>query len=182
MATDTSSTDALLKDLLTQMTALRHDNASLASAIDAINGRVNMLAGVKAVQDSASSSSDRKSSVVSCAEKAEEKEAEETVEALGRQYEAPPQGAVGGGSGDGEGVRRPSVSKTSKIILTSYPGQAGVDPLPMDWGNRDPVKRGPVVVSRHAGTIRRRNGMVYLILSESMSPQDLLSANQFIPA
>ena len=40
----------------------------------------------------------------------------------------------------------------------TYPGQAGINPLPMDWGNKDPQQRGPVVVSRSATTIRRRNG------------------------
>ncbi|KAH7490725.1 Uracil-regulated protein 1 [Fusarium oxysporum f. sp. matthiolae] len=46
---------------------------------------------------------------------------------------------------------------TSRIILTTYPKQIGINPLPMDWGNQDPVKRGPIVVSRAASTIRRRN-------------------------
>lgn len=49
-------------------------------------------------------------------------------------------------------------SATSKIILTSYPGQAGVDPLAMSWGHPNPAQRGPVVVSRQGSTIRRRNG------------------------
>ncbi|KAF5658092.1 gtp cyclohydrolase ii [Fusarium heterosporum] len=47
---------------------------------------------------------------------------------------------------------------TSRIILTTYPKQIGINPLPMDWGNADPAKRGPIVVSRAASTIRRRNG------------------------
>ncbi|KAF5233254.1 hypothetical protein FANTH_12620 [Fusarium anthophilum] len=47
---------------------------------------------------------------------------------------------------------------TSRIILTTYPKQIGINPLPMDWGNQDPVKRGPIVVSRATSTIRRRNG------------------------
>ncbi|TFA99860.1 Uracil-regulated protein 1 [Trichoderma ghanense] len=47
---------------------------------------------------------------------------------------------------------------TSRIVLTTYPKQIGIDPLPMDWGNPDPLQRGPVVVSRAASTIRRRNG------------------------
>ncbi|KAJ4020875.1 Uracil-regulated protein 1 [Fusarium irregulare] len=47
---------------------------------------------------------------------------------------------------------------TSRIILTTYPKQIGINPLPMDWGNSDPVKRGPIVVSRAGSTIRRRNG------------------------
>jgi hypothetical protein len=28
----------------------------------------------------------------------------------------------------------------------------------MDWGNKDPQQRGPVVVSRDPSTVRRRNG------------------------
>ncbi|KAM5342755.1 hypothetical protein ACJ41O_013721 [Fusarium nematophilum] len=48
---------------------------------------------------------------------------------------------------------------TSRIILTTYPKQIGINPLPMDWGNSDPLKRGPIVVSRAASTIRRRNAI-----------------------
>ncbi|KAH7318792.1 GTP cyclohydrolase N terminal-domain-containing protein [Stachybotrys elegans] len=47
---------------------------------------------------------------------------------------------------------------TSRIILTTYPKQIGINPLPMDWGNQDAVKRGPIVVGRAPSTIRRRNG------------------------
>lgn len=54
------------------------------------------------------------------------------------------------------GERRTSLS--SKITLTSYPGQSGVDPLHMSWGHPDPISRGPVVVGRNLSTIRRRNG------------------------
>ncbi|OAR01558.1 hypothetical protein LLEC1_05711 [Akanthomyces lecanii] len=46
---------------------------------------------------------------------------------------------------------------TSRIVLTTYPKQIGIDPIPLDWGNADPEKRGPVVVSRLPSTIRRRN-------------------------
>lgn len=47
---------------------------------------------------------------------------------------------------------------SSRIILTTYPGQSGIDPITMIWGHPDPAKRGPVVVSRSRSTIRRRNG------------------------
>ncbi|KAL8653523.1 MAG: hypothetical protein Q9210_002045 [Variospora velana] len=47
---------------------------------------------------------------------------------------------------------------SSRIILTTYPGQSGIDPVVMSWGHPDPAKRGPVVVSRSQSTIRRRNG------------------------
>ena len=128
---------------------MRLENSQLAAAIDKINGRVNVLAGVKQVKDEAAT--DAVNGTLS-KEKAKDAGSAQTVEAVSQQYEptspnaeAPP--------------RRASVSKTSKIILTSYPGQSGVDPLPMEWGAKDPAVRGPVVVSRHNNTIRRRNGM-----------------------
>jgi GTP cyclohydrolase N terminal len=46
----------------------------------------------------------------------------------------------------------------SLIVRRTYPGQSGINPLPMDWGHKDPQQRGPVVVSRSQTTIRRRNG------------------------
>ncbi|POR33463.1 Uracil-regulated protein 1 [Tolypocladium paradoxum] len=52
----------------------------------------------------------------------------------------------------------PKSGFTSRIVLTTYPKQIGIEPLTMDWGNPDPLKRGPVVVSRSPSTIRRRNG------------------------
>ena len=54
--------------------------------------------------------------------------------------------------------RKHSATATSRIILTTYPGQSGIDPLVINWGHPDALKRGPVVVSRNQSTIRRRNG------------------------
>ena len=61
-------------------------------------------------------------------------------------------------SGSTPDARRGGNSLTSRIILTTYPGQSGIDPLPMKWGAADPTERGPVAVSRHTSTVRRRNG------------------------
>ncbi|RYP35281.1 hypothetical protein DL768_011006 [Monosporascus sp. mg162] len=61
---------------------------------------------------------------------------------------------------------------TSRIILTTYPKQNGIDPLPLDWGAPDAPRRGPVVVSRSSSTIRRRNaigGEPYLPATSSSS-------------
>ena len=110
-----------------------------------------MLAGIKQIKDEAASEA---ANGTLNGDKAEEAQTAKTVEAVSEQYEQPPSNA------EAE-PRRASVSKISKIILTSYPGQAGVDPLPMEWGAKDPAVRGPVVVSRHANTIRRRNGMLF---------------------
>lgn len=48
---------------------------------------------------------------------------------------------------------------TSRIILTTYPKQIGIKPFPMKWGASEPKERGPIVVSRYASTIRRRNAL-----------------------
>ena len=133
---------------------MRLENSRLAASVDKINGRVNMLAGIKQLKDEAASEA---ASGTLSQEKAKEAESEKTVEAVSQQYEEP-------STPIDEPPRQTSVSKTSKIILTSYPGQAGVDPLPMVWGAKDPAVRGPVVVSRHANTIRRRNGMCTLCI------------------
>lgn len=55
--------------------------------------------------------------------------------------------------------RSAATSLSSRIILTTYPGQAGIDPIAMSWGHYDQMQRGPVVVSRSQSTIKRRNGM-----------------------
>ncbi|KAK6444112.1 hypothetical protein FP744_10000360 [Trichoderma asperellum] len=34
---------------------------------------------------------------------------------------------------------------TSRIVLTTYPKQLGIDPIPLDWGNSDPLQRGPLL-------------------------------------
>ncbi|KAI0852274.1 GTP cyclohydrolase N terminal-domain-containing protein [Daldinia vernicosa] len=48
---------------------------------------------------------------------------------------------------------------TSRIILTTYPKQIGINPLPLQWGAPDAASRGPVVVSRSSSTIRKRNAI-----------------------
>jgi len=146
-----ASNNGLLVEILDGLKALQKENSQLASAVDAINGRVNMLAGVKQLQDNAVAAAAASESTNGSGDKVKEEESEKTVIAVNEQYERPPSTP--------DAVRRTSVSKTSKIILTSYPHQAGIDPLPMEWGHTDPAVRGPVVVSRHTSTIRRRNGM-----------------------
>lgn len=50
------------------------------------------------------------------------------------------------------------LTRKSRIILTTYPGQSGIHPVAMSWGHADPIQRGPVLVSRNQSTISRRNG------------------------
>ncbi|CZT21609.1 probable bifunctional GTP cyclohydrolase II/3, 4-dihydroxy-2butanone-4-phosphate synthase [Ramularia collo-cygni] len=141
---------AKLNQLEQGQASLRQNDAVLGTTVEAINGRVNALAGVKLAQDGTAHDASlpspklppnahhQRDGIPSIDETANES-SENTESAT------PP-------------ARRPSAT-TSKIILTSYPGQAGVDPLPMEWGAKDPRKRGPVVVSRNPSTIRRRNAV-----------------------
>jgi hypothetical protein len=64
------------------------------------------------------------------------------------------------------GLRAPAPASSSqrsaftpRIVLTTYPKQIGINPFPMSWGDADPQRRGPVVVSRLPSTIRRRNAI-----------------------
>ena len=45
----------------------------------------------------------------------------------------------------------------SRVILTTYPGQVGILPIPMIWGSSDPKIRGPIVASRNTSSIKKRN-------------------------
>ncbi|KAK9329273.1 GTP cyclohydrolase N terminal-domain-containing protein [Lipomyces starkeyi] len=47
----------------------------------------------------------------------------------------------------------------NRIVLTTYPSQSGIDPIPLKWGASDPRVRGPVVVSRSLSTVRKRNAV-----------------------
>lgn len=140
----TSGDAALLHEILASLKSIQQENTHLAAAVDAINGRVNILAGVKQVKDMTVDPA--------AVERNKQHQTDPVVPTVtGSTPSSPDLSAVP------ESGRRSSV--TSKIILTSYPGQAGVDPLPMDWGHKDPSLRGPVVVSRNPSSIRRRNAI-----------------------
>lgn len=149
-------TTAILQEILSSLKALRQDHSQLVTAVDAINGRVNALAGVKQAQDGiahdASYPSPRfgPNSPQIPPRGHHSRESLSSLDGYGKDI-----------NGQAQSTTPPhrKASMTSKIILTSYPGQAGVDPLPMEWGASDPKKRGPVVVSRHGNTFRRRNAV-----------------------
>ncbi|KAK6429292.1 putative GTP cyclohydrolase [Oleoguttula sp. CCFEE 5521] len=148
--TPPGDTHALLLEILASIKSLRQDHAGLSSTVDAIEGRVNTLAGVKQLKDGLA----RDASLASPKIPPMAHRSRESITSL---------------DGDGKDVnpdaplstspppRRPST--TSKIILTSYPGQSGVDPISLKWGASDPKERGPVVVNRGSTTIRKRNAV-----------------------
>lgn len=150
----------LLNDICNTLQSMQIDYQNLATAVETIEGRVNMLAGVKQLHDAAEIErrfSNRASRPLSVEVQLSSNTAtpltssprllasENTHESVPSEKHQLPARSFG-----------PSTS--SRIILTTYPGQSGIDPLPMNWGHKDPMQRGPVVVSRSQSTIRRRNG------------------------
>ena len=57
MATPAADQTALMKDVLEALKVLTTNQTQLAANVDAINGRVNILAGIKQVESSATASS-----------------------------------------------------------------------------------------------------------------------------
>ncbi|KAJ5510617.1 hypothetical protein N7453_002720 [Penicillium expansum] len=53
----------------------------------------------------------------------------------------------------------PNPRFSKHIILTTYPGQSGIEPVPLEWGAPDAKSRGPVVVSRSGNLVKRRNAI-----------------------
>jgi hypothetical protein len=51
------------------------------------------------------------------------------------------------------------IHKIDRVILTTYPNQVGIKPLPLNWGEIDCKKRGPILASRAAGSMKKRNAM-----------------------
>lgn len=46
-----------------------------------------------------------------------------------------------------------------RIILTTYPGGVGINPIPLKWGASEAVVRGPIVASRNAASLKLRNAI-----------------------
>ncbi|KAK3716853.1 putative GTP cyclohydrolase [Vermiconidia calcicola] len=146
---DPADFNARLDAIISSLNALRQGQDQLASQVDGINGRVNTLAGVKQVKDGIAQDVPASSPRVT-ARGWHSRESVSSTDGIGRDINDEAQSAS---------PPPRKASTTSKIILTSYPGQAGIDPLPMEWGASDPEKRGPVVVSRGGTSIRRRNAI-----------------------
>ncbi|PPJ54909.1 hypothetical protein CBER1_06082 [Cercospora berteroae] len=154
--------------ILNKLTALEHgqtdlqqNHNSLSSTVESINGRVNALAGVKQAQDGIAHDARYPSPRLGPTSPKLIPRSQQKRDSIGggEDRTKDPNGTPADQLSSSPGPRRRTSLTTSKIILTSYPGQAGVDPLPMEWGSRDPEKRGPVVVSRNPSTIRKRNAI-----------------------
>ena len=137
-----------LQEILTSLKTLQVEHNQLSAAVDAISGKVNVLASVKQAKETPSPESKIRSlNGPVTARKSHSVAPTDTTNASSLREDSP--SAAKGG-------RRSSLA--SKITLTSYPGQAGVDPITLNWGEPDPIVRGPIIVGRNPNTLRRRNG------------------------
>ncbi|GAA6005735.1 uncharacterized protein JCM10292_004615 [Rhodotorula paludigena] len=48
---------------------------------------------------------------------------------------------------------------SQRVILTTYPGQVGINPIPLNWGAKTAEERGPVVAARSAKSLKVRNAI-----------------------
>ncbi|KAL6712771.1 hypothetical protein ACLMJK_009612 [Lecanora helva] len=156
----------VLNQILNTVRSIQQTQTQLSAAIESVQGQVNVLAGIKQVCELAkeqSSEVDDKTPVTTSG-------TSNHHHANGSRLLADPilipdtlhSERLQGGLREEESPtskRRLGVAPTSRIILTTYPNQSGIDPLQLNWGHRDPLQRGPVVVSRDQSTIRRRNAI-----------------------
>jgi hypothetical protein len=188
MSAEGGDQPVLMTEILQTLKALQAQQTHLASDVDTMSGRLSMLAGIKGLHDVAAANTDTPNTggrvdgggltAQSAASNGYTPESPLT---------SPINGMVSGQAKSEVASHQRKPSITSRIILTyvelhgasggrtrvtpterfdadissTYPGQMGINPLPMDWGNEDPQRRGPVVVGRSASTLRRRNGMVH---------------------
>lgn len=142
----------MLVRILAALKSLQQENQILVSAVESMNRRVDLVAGAQPSQGPLGVGNGFPS--------------------LYSPISPGPQGISKGPSplnprNETEDLQRSSPTSpsrkqgTSRIILTTYPGQPGIDPIIMNWGRGNPDLRGPVVVSRAPSTIRKRNGVFY---------------------
>ena len=147
----------VLRDIHASLTSLRRDFQRLSTSVEAVEQRVEVLSGLRQLQESPL----RPVLPV----EVRSPKLSEVFSSQNGFNSASPSRPGSSGSNRSNGVERKSSlsrasnSISSKINLTTYPGQSGIDPIRLIWGHVDPIQRGPVVVSRGKSTIRRRNAV-----------------------
>ncbi|CAD6439631.1 a8ff98e7-32b0-4d01-89b9-984e4bf18870 [Sclerotinia trifoliorum] len=150
---------ALMQEILNSIKSLQLNQSQLASNVDAITGRVNVLAGMKEVRDVASTDS---ATIPNPSEPIASSDESTSKDDAFKDADVPKSPTISAAKPEETPIPsypQKASTGTSRIILTTYPGQSGINPLPMEWGHSDPQIRGPVVVSRATETARRRNAI-----------------------
>lgn len=155
------SWEDILADILAVMKTFQTEQIGLASSVEHIRSGVDLLTRNPSTQPlvngtgDTSISNDPSPSELQRDDRIPVEQSAQSSPSLGtlrREVEGPR------GQSPTPSIKRQRAGQSSRVILTTYPGQIGIDPIPMNWGHKDPKTRGPVVVSRTRGTIGRRNG------------------------
>ncbi|KAI1261286.1 GTP cyclohydrolase N terminal-domain-containing protein [Xylariaceae sp. FL1019] len=135
--TVTSDNNDGMTDVLQALKAIQENQSKLAAEVESISQRVDTLAPPAQSPDL-----DKKT----------------TSEDQPPAASALPPPAVASPLPGNAATQAEQSGFTSRIILTTYPKQIGIKPIPLNWGAQGP-ERGPVVVSRSSSTIRKRNAI-----------------------
>lgn len=144
--------DAVLSEILSTLKKMQVDHAQLAGNVEALQSRMETQASLSLLRKQSRGSIRDSPSLDPLS----------LPKGVNGMSSSPPSSTNLDSQFHQKAPPSPSTRKgsvTSRIILTTYPGQSGIDPVPLDWGNSNPAKRGPVIVSRHHNTIRRRNAI-----------------------
>lgn len=124
---------SLLQQILLSIESLRRDQLELTKAIESTTARVNGLSGSEPVQDA---------DIRTFAGFSPQATPLSPGLPLARHQSRASAGSVTNSCGSALFPSTWKGSLTSKVVLTSYPNQAGVRPIPMKWGDEDPQTRG----------------------------------------
>lgn len=159
--TSPSDQHGLLKQILSTVQSIQKDYQHISAAVESIQRQVNVISDVKQAHEFAGRHLPSQTRIAPTPSTGEQQSASEINPDSNAQASSLELGSARPSEARSDGEphgRKPSATATSRIILTTYPGQSGIDPLIMNWGHADALERGPVVVSRSQSTIRRRNG------------------------
>ncbi|EON96149.1 putative gtp cyclohydrolase ii protein [Phaeoacremonium minimum UCRPA7] len=139
-----------LEDVMAALKVIQQSQHDLASIVESMSSQASPPQGL------------RSPGPITRSEESENATAASSAYALESKATATPPpvpGDVAPETSGGSGSPGLKSGFTSRIILTTYPKQIGIKAIPLNWGAADPQERGPVVVSRNAATIRRRNAI-----------------------
>ncbi|KAL9108822.1 MAG: hypothetical protein Q9227_006479 [Pyrenula ochraceoflavens] len=163
MSSNGALEDAVLPQILSALKQLQQENAELRASVEAIGAKFDVSRSIQSYRlPSATSAHANPHEAIakdspSLDPQHPTRVASDQVSSSSPAVSRPSDLKISESVSPAPFNRRPS--GTTRIILTTYPGQSGIDPLPMQWGEFDADKRGPVVVSRQSSSIRRRNAI-----------------------
>ncbi|KAJ3102001.1 Uracil-regulated protein 1 [Phlyctochytrium planicorne] len=170
--------DATLNQILTLLANLKADQTSILNKVeayqkenkDAINNiqermLLNSAAEAGLLPLDSHKSKGKKYKVYAASENNDESDSDvESVTSSHRgKSPLPPSGSFGSGilsvSPHNRSTSTLAPLYNHRIILTTYPGQVGINPIPLNWGHPDPTIRGPIVASRNPSSLKVRNAI-----------------------